>query len=242
MELAVSACVNEGMTIRQAACHFGVPKSTLGDRISGRVVLGAKSGPKPYLSTEEEDELMHFLLRCASIGYPKSRKDVLALVHRQLEKKGRVAHVTNGWWEKFCHRHPNLTLRTSAPLSRARAEASDPDMVNRSFDLLRKVLIKYDLLGKPAQIFNVDESGMPLDPKPVKGVFGVGERNPLGLASGDKTQPTVVACISASGSCIPPMIVLDRKTLPPYFVVGEVPSTIYGLSPRGWIDQELFDG
>ena len=38
------------------------------------------------------------------------------------------------------------------------------------------------------------------------------------------------------------MVVLDRKTLPPYFVVGEVPSTFYGLSPRGWMDQELFDG
>ena len=48
----------------------------------------------------------------------------------------------------------------------------------------------------------------------------------MGVGSGDKTQLTVVACINASGSCIPPMIVLDRKTLPPYFVVGEVPSTI----------------
>ena len=242
MGLVVSACVNEGMTIRKAACHFGVPKSTLGDRITGRVALGAKSGPKPYLTTEEEDELMQFLLRCASIGYSKSRKDVLPLVHRHLENQGRVAHVTNGWCERFCHRHPNLTLRTSAPLSRARAEASDPDMVDRYFDLLKKVMVEYDLIGKPAQIFNVDESGMPLDPKPVKGVFSVGDKNPLGVGSGDKTQLTVVVCISASGSCIPPMIVLDRKTLPHYFVVGEVPSTIYGLSPRGWIDQELFDG
>ena len=178
MEQAVSACVNEGMTVRQAACHFGVPKSTLGDRISGRVVLGARSGPKPYLTTEEEDELMQFLLKCASIGYAKSCKDVLALVHRHLEKKGIVAPVTNGWWEKFCNRHPNLTLRTSAPLSRARAEASDPDMVDRYFHLLQKVMIEYDLMGKPAQIFNVDESGMPLDPKPVKGVFRVGDKNP----------------------------------------------------------------
>lgn len=91
----MSACVNEGMTVRIAASHFGVPKSTLGDRISGRVVLGSRSGPKPYLSTEEEDELMQFLLRCASIGYPKSRKDVLALVHCHLEKNGVLATVTN---------------------------------------------------------------------------------------------------------------------------------------------------
>ena len=71
MELAASACVNEGMTIRQAACHFGEPKSTLGDTITGRVVLGAKSCPKPYLTTEEEDELLQLLLRCVSIGYAK---------------------------------------------------------------------------------------------------------------------------------------------------------------------------
>lgn len=77
-------------------------------------------------------------------------------------------------------------------------------MVDRYFDLLRKVMIEYDLMGKPAQIFNVDESGMPLDPKPVKGVFRVGKKNLSGSASGDKTQITVVACINASGSCIPP--------------------------------------
>ena len=47
-------------------------------------------------------------------------------------------------------------------------------------------MVEYDLIGKPAQIFNVDESGMPLDPKPVKGVFSVGDKNPLGVGSGDK--------------------------------------------------------
>ena len=40
---------------------------------------------------------------------------------------------------------------------------------------------------------------------------------------------------------MPPMVILDRKTLPPYFTEGEVPGTIYGLSTKGWIDQELFD-
>ena len=50
MGKAVEACVNEGMSIRQAAFHFGVPKSTLGDRMSGRVVPGSTSGPKTYSS------------------------------------------------------------------------------------------------------------------------------------------------------------------------------------------------
>ncbi len=40
---------------------------------------------------------------------------------------------------------------------------------------------------------------------------------------------------------MPPMVILDRKTLPPDFTVGEIPGTVYGLSRRGWIDQQLFD-
>ena len=114
--------------------------------------------------------------------------------------------------------------------------------MNRYFDLLEEVLTKNDLIGRPFQLFNMDESGMPLSPKPVKSVFRKGDPNPVAISSGDKTQITVVACVSASGSCMPPMVILDRKTLPPRFTEGEVPGTTYGLSKNGWIDQELFDG
>lgn len=62
-----------------------VTKSSLGDRIIGRVVPGSTSGPATYLSTAEEDELVMFLCRCASIGYAKSRKEVLAIVQRILD-------------------------------------------------------------------------------------------------------------------------------------------------------------
>ena len=241
MGKAVDACVNEGMSIRQAAFHFGVPKSTLGDRMSGRVVPGSTSGPKTYLSPEEETELVKFLLRCAAMGFPKSCEEVLALVQRIVDKKRFLARVTSGWWQSFCSRHPNLTLRAPAPLSRARANVTDPEVVSHYFDLLAQTMADNDLLDKPCQIFNMDESGMPLDPKQVKGVFQRGVKNVLAPSSGDKTQITVVACISAAGSCMPPMVILDRKTLPPYFPNGEVPGTVYGLSTKGWIDQELFD-
>ena len=241
MQRAIDACVSGGMAIRQAALRFGVPKSTLGDRISGRVLPGASCGPKGYLTPEEEEELVNFLLRCAAMGYPKSRHEVLALVKRILEKKRIDAVVTSGWWQSFCGRHPNLTLRTPAPLSGARASATDPEVICRYFDLLERTMADNKLIDQPCLVFNMDESGMPLDPKQLKSVCKRGEKRLLGPSSGDKTQITVVACISASGSCMPPMVILDRKTLPPYFTEGEVPGTIYGLSTKGWIDQELFD-
>lgn len=62
MAQAFSAVTQEGMSIREAAVQFGVPKSTLGDRISGRVLSGATSGPRTYLDGDEEEELVQFLL------------------------------------------------------------------------------------------------------------------------------------------------------------------------------------
>ncbi|MCG8621544.1 MAG: hypothetical protein MJE68_06030 [Proteobacteria bacterium] len=170
MTKAVSA-VTRGkgsISVREAALKFGIPKSTLGDRVSGRVLSGATSGPATYLNSSEEEELVRFLLGCAEIGYPKSRKQILALVRRLLVKKGITAPVTSGWWESFCSRHPNLTLRAPAPLSKARAAASDPTVLDRYFDLLEDVLFKNDLSRKACQIFNMDETGIPLDGGHVK--------------------------------------------------------------------------
>ena len=81
---------------------------------------------------------------------------------------------------------------------------------------------------------------MPLDPKAPRLIFQKGS-SACALGSGDKSQITIVACASATGFCLPPMVIWDRKTLAPELAVGEVPGTIYGLSSKGWIDCELFD-
>ena len=46
--------VQDGSPITTAARVHSVPKTSLYDRIKGRVVHGVKPGPKPYLSAEEE--------------------------------------------------------------------------------------------------------------------------------------------------------------------------------------------
>ena len=62
------------------------------------------------------------LIRCAKID---TKKQVFSLVQQIVDDKGIHTTITNGWWERFCHRHPQVTLRTAVPLSIARAMASD---------------------------------------------------------------------------------------------------------------------
>ena len=98
--------VELGMSIRRAAEIYSVPKSSLYDRINGKVHCGATPGPNPYLTYKEEEELASFLIQTAKIGYPHTKKQVLALVQRIIESKGIEASISNGWWERFRKRHP----------------------------------------------------------------------------------------------------------------------------------------
>ena len=240
MKKAMEAVVKNGASVREAAVRFGVPKSTLGDRISGRVQHGDVSGPLKYLSTAEENDLAKFLIKCAGIGYPKTRLEVISLVQTIIDYKGIHSTVTAGWWQRFIKRNANITLRAPSPLSNARAYATDPDIMNRYFDLLEETLLRYELKDKPCCIFNMDETGLPMDPKASKSVYRKGEKNPLACSSGNKSQTTVVACVSAAGYCMPPLVILNRKSVPSCYKEGEVPGTKYGLSPKGWIDRDLF--
>ena len=108
----MQAVVNNGMSYREAVTQFGVPKSTLHDRISGKVLPGAVSGAPSYLTKEEEEELARWLEGCAQIGYAKSVKEVRAIVGAIVAKKFNLSSIviSHGWWDRFRQRHPNFIL------------------------------------------------------------------------------------------------------------------------------------
>ena len=79
MTNAISAVAQEEMSVRRAAETCGIPKSTLGDCISARIVHGASSGASRFLTDDEEEELVAFILGCSSIGYSKTIIEILVV-------------------------------------------------------------------------------------------------------------------------------------------------------------------
>ena len=78
---AYEAVKSGSMSLRRAAEEFQVPRSTLHDRLSGKVKFGSTASQR-YLSDNEETDLVRFLLKCAVIGFPKSRKEVISMVQK----------------------------------------------------------------------------------------------------------------------------------------------------------------
>ena len=113
------------------------------------VLCGTTCGRETYLSDEVEEELASFIENCASVGYAKTRKQILALVERIMYARGIEVRVSDGWWVSFLKRHPSLTLRSPASASTARALASDPSVLQVYFDLLEETLAENELTERP---------------------------------------------------------------------------------------------
>ena len=182
---------------------------------------GVKPGPKPYLDEPEEKELSSYLKHCAKIGYGKTRKDVLCIVETATSERGRLrtSHVSDGWWRRFKERQCDLSLRQGDSTGHVRMDAMNRETIDHYFALLHNTLTTHNLLDKPSQIYNVDESGVPLNPRPPKVV----------TSKGRVTKKVRYRTSGCKGQITPPMIIYDATRLNPAWTKDEVPGTKYGL-------------
>ena len=115
--------------------------------------------------------------------------------------------ISDGWWHRFCERWPKISLQKGDPFSQARAEMTAREVFTSYFELLTDTLVKHDLMDKLCQIYNCDKSGMPLEHKMPKTVAQKGSKKVRQRSSGNKAQISVLACGSATGQAIPPMVI-----------------------------------
>ena len=86
----------------------------------------------------------------------------------QIAEKGGIDHpFQNGlagrkWFVGFRRRHPTLTLRSPQSLSYLRSKAGNPIILEDFFAKLGSIYAPLNLLTKPMQVYNVDESGINL--------------------------------------------------------------------------------
>ena len=196
MLTAISSVQNDGLSGNQAADHHRVPRSTLKDQLSGRVIHGTKSGPKIYLSADEENELEKYLLQGSKIGYGKTRCDIKCIVERYLKENGRMRgpSLSDGWWTKFIQKHPNLHLHSGDSPAGVRIDAVNADNLRAYYALLRGVYDEHESVPLPSSVTPpVSESAPP----------SVGPPMPSLLGSAAPSMPSLLSSAAPSSSPIP---------------------------------------
>ena len=129
--------VKDGMPVRRACVSFGVPRSTLQDRMNGWVTHGTNLGPKPYLAPAEEKELSQFLVDVANAGYGKTRSQVITIAQNVARDKGRITadkKVSHGWFRRFMERQPQLMSRKGDATANVRMDSVNATVIRQYLD------------------------------------------------------------------------------------------------------------
>jgi len=148
LKKAVDA-VQSGMSIRKAAATFGVPRSTVGDRVSGRFhdVSVIKNGRPPCMPVDIETKIVRAVVKAARQGFGLTVKQVLAKVDQLCQTTGIGTAFKNfkagkDWWAGVKRRHPQITMRRPEKLSSVRSRMMNKQVIQKYFD---------DLGMKPVQ-------------------------------------------------------------------------------------------
>ena len=68
--------------------------------------------------------------------------------------------VDREWLEALRRHHPEISLRTPQSLSYSRASAGSKEVIDEVFTKLGALYGRLNLIAKPMQVYNVDETGI----------------------------------------------------------------------------------
>ena len=199
LQRAMKSVKDKKMTCHTASKKFGVPYSTLHDRVVERVNPDVFSpGPQPLLGPVEEDKVADFLQYMSLLGYRFQQKEVQAFVTTYAHKKkildpGRA--LSEAWYRHFMKRHK----RAFPEIDVSRKPVADTKFVNRYFTDLYEIMSRFKLLEKPELVFNVDEVEIDL---PYKVTYKL-----LTIKNAHLRRVTIIACGNAQGESLPPYFI-----------------------------------
>lgn len=248
---AVNSVRKNEMGYLRAAKRFGVPKGTLERYVKkdghAKDLVQVRMGRQPALPIDLEAELESYCEEMDRRFYGLRLKDIKYMAF-QLAIKNNLKHpfsVTKAsagkkWLRGFLKRHPTLSIRTPEAVSAARIKGFNPAAVANFFDLYEPELGK--IKSAPHRIYNVDETGITVvQHKRSKVVSMKGKKQVGALTSLERGKlMTIVTCMNACGTYVPPLIIFPRKNMAQELMDGAPAGSIGDCHPSGWIQTHLF--
>lgn len=220
LQNAMNAVSTGTLGVNQAAREYGIPKTTLKNRIKLQKSSKSRSlGKQSCLNEEAELKLVSHIKKMQKYGFTPNR-DLVRSMAFELAEKLKIKHNFNkikkkagyDWLQLFLSRHADLSVRKAEGVSNARAVGLNKTVVEEYFSVLENVLTEYQLFEKPGNIFNIDESGLQLNNKPGYVIAEKGSKTVSNITSGEKGETiSIVACCSAEGVFLPPMYFKRKK-------------------------------
>ena len=232
------------MAVRQAAKKYSVPRSSLQDRVKGRVKEGAVWGKRSKLGQKLEQNLVRIAEERAEMGVVFSKKNFMTYVGKMGKQVGcgfKHDKPSEKWWRGLKKRH-TFSLRSPEATATGRHVGMERGRIEKYFAALKDVLDSNGLMEKQHCIWNFDETGINLSHRPGKVLAKKGTKTVHAKTSSSRELLTIIAGGNAAGKALPPHIVVPGKTkrsFQSYDLENAPPGTNLSVSDSGWTKQGI---
>lgn len=246
--------IENNMSIRDAANLHNVTKSTLGRHIKihresqkTNFEYSASNAVRMVFTEQEEKRLAEYLEYSARLNYGLTKIEVRTLAYQYANENGKNYPEQWGiekkagreWLCGFLKRNDKLSLRKPEATSLSRSTSFNKKNVNEFYAKLKSCLEKYNF--QPNNIYNIDETGNTTVHVPPRVIAPKGIKQIGSMTSGERgVNITMIACISAVGNHVPPMLIFPRVHFKDHMLNGAPPGSVGAANPSGWSNEEKF--
>jgi 4-hydroxybenzoate polyprenyltransferase len=226
-------------SLRAAATAYGVPKSTLSNRLHGSQPHAIAHEAHQRLTPDQEVLLVDWILDLDSLGFPPSPARTLDMARRILAMNKDTKPLGKDWVQKFKQRHPRVTSCIGKKIDAKRIQGTQPDAIREFYDRFEATQINYGVI--PENIWNMDEHGIALGICTNSIVLAAsGKKHTKVQAPENREWVTIIETISALGRKTRPVIIFKGKNpQSSWFDIKEVPDWFYTQTENAWTSNDL---
>jgi len=235
---------NESISYTKLAKKHGVWRSTLTRREQGvHASRAAKAVNQRLLTPQDEEELVQYICGLTERHLMPTRQMIKNFAAPIAKRE-----ISESWVTRFINRHKDqlISIRTT-PMDSVRHKADSGEKYRLYFELLHRKTAEYDV--EPEHTYNMDEKGFAIGvtgrSKRIfsKALYGKKQYR-QSLQDGNTEWVTLLACICADGSALPPGIIYAAagRAVQQSWVNEIDPSkhsVHFTTSPSGWTNDDL---
>jgi hypothetical protein len=126
-----------GKSIRKAALDWGIPRTTIADRLQGTESSRKAKVDKQRLSPVQEAHLTGWILTQEALGLAPTHAQIRELAQRLLAIKGDTLPLGKNWLEAFFRRNPELKIKRQRRIDSQRLNGASTEVIQLWFQKLR---------------------------------------------------------------------------------------------------------
>jgi 4-hydroxybenzoate polyprenyltransferase len=231
--------VANGQSVKKASADWGIPRSTLRSRLKGSETHQISTQGLQRLTTDEENNLVGWVLTQEAIGNPPTHAQIRLFAQRIIQQHGDESPIGKRWFQGFLRRNPAIRTKRAKRMDSARINGATTEIIRQWFRLLAIPAIK---AIKPENRWNMDEAGL------MEGQGGNGmvvgssaKRALLKKQPGSKAWTSFIECVSATGSHLPPLVIFKGKSVQQQWYPRDLKpfeTWEFTSTPNGWTSDD----